>query len=112
MANFGSFNTPQQLRNAARNSFNPVSDGGWHYSFMGGPERIKIKVESIAESHLIIDKVGNVDDIEHKMKNQKDLWNRTSLDAQKNIIDISNNKPKKMDQFLQKHPNFYYTGHK
>lgn len=108
MANFGTFETPQQLRDAARVGFNAKPDGGWHYSFMGGPERIKIKVENIAESHLIIDKVGNVEDIEQKMNTQSDLWGRTQNFAKKQIIDISNNKPKMLDKFLEKYPNFIY----
>lgn len=108
MANYGTFNNPQQLRDFARGGYNPKSNGGWHYSFMGGPERIKLKVESIAESHLIIDNVGDIGEIQEKMVSQKDLWNRTENYAQKRIVDISNNKPKMMDKFLEKYPDFFY----
>jgi len=108
MATYGTFNQPQHLRNAARSGFNSQQNGGWHYSFMGGPERVKLKVESIAESHYIINDVGSVDDIKEKMESQKDLWNRTEDYAQKKIVDISNNKPKMMDKFLEKYPNFCY----
>jgi hypothetical protein len=75
---------------------------------MGGPERVRLKVESIAESHYIIDNVGSVDEIKEKMESQKDLWNRTENYAQKKIVDISNNKPKMLDKFLEKHPDFFY----
>lgn len=109
MASYGTFSSPQQLRNNGRGGFNAKSNGGWHYSFMGGPERVKLKVESIAESHYIIDEVGNVDDIKEKMESQKDLWNRTEDYAQKKIVDITDNKPKKMDKFLEKYPHFFYT---
>lgn len=109
MANFGTFTSPQQLRNHSRfNGQGAVPNGGWHYSFMGGPDRIKFKVENIAESSLIIDKIGDIDDIEYKIKNQIDLWNRTESYAQKEIVDITNNKPKMMDQFLEKNPHFFY----
>jgi beta-1,4-mannosyl-glycoprotein beta-1,4-N-acetylglucosaminyltransferase len=108
MATYGTFNNPQQLRNAARSGLNAVNNGGWHYSFMGGAERVKLKVESIAESHYIIDNVGSVEEIKNKMENQKDLWNRTESYAQKRIVDITNNKPKMMDNFLDKYPDFFY----
>lgn len=108
MATYGTFDSPQQLRDVARPGHNVQSNGGWHYSFMGGAERIKLKVESIAESHLIIDQVGSVDQIKEKMEKQKDLWNRTEEYSLKKIVDISNNKPRMLDQFLKKYPHFYY----
>ena len=108
MATYGTFNQPQDLRNAARSGFNIQQNGGWHYSFMGGPERVRLKVESIAESHYIIDNVGSVNEIKEKIETQKDLWNRSEDYAQKKIVDILNNKPKTMDKFLEKYPNFFY----
>lgn len=105
---YGYFSTPQELRNLARSGYNPVNNGGWHYSFMGGSEKIKIKVENIAESSYIIDQIGDVNEIEHKIKNQIDLWNRTEDYAIKKIVDISNNKPKMLDIFLNKYPNFIF----
>ena len=108
MANYGTFTSPQQLRNVARTGQFAVQDGGWHYSFMGGAERIKLKVESIAESHYIIDDIGNLDDIKDKMTTQKDLWNRTDDYAKKKIVDILGDKPKSMDKFIEKYPHFFF----
>jgi beta-1,4-mannosyl-glycoprotein beta-1,4-N-acetylglucosaminyltransferase len=105
---YGHFSTPQELRNLARSGCNPIENGGWHYSFMGGSERIKTKVENIAESSYIINQIGDVNEIEHKIKNQIDLWNRTEDYAIKKIVDISNNKPKMLDIFLNKYPNFIF----
>jgi beta-1,4-mannosyl-glycoprotein beta-1,4-N-acetylglucosaminyltransferase len=109
MANYGTFQSPQQLRNTGRSGYNSKFHGGWHYSFMGGPDRVRYKVENIAESSLIIDNVGNPSDIEYKMKNQIDLWNRTDDYAKKEIVDITNDKPKSMDKFLELYPNFFYN---
>jgi hypothetical protein len=109
MAEFGTFNSPQQLRNIARSGYNSKMHGGWHYSFMGGPDRVRYKVENIAESSLIIDKVGDVSEIEEKMKKQSDLWDRTDDYAKKEIVDISKDKPKSMDKFLEIYPNFFYN---
>jgi beta-1,4-mannosyl-glycoprotein beta-1,4-N-acetylglucosaminyltransferase len=109
MANYGTFQSPQQLRNIARNGYNSKFHGGWHYSFMGGADRIRYKVENIAESSLIIDNVGDPSEIERKMNSQTDLWNRTDDYAKKEIIDISNDKPKSMDKFLELYPSFFYN---
>ena len=109
MAEFGTFNSPQQLRFAARGSaYDPQPNGGWHYSFMGGAERVRTKVESIAESHIIIDEVGNVEDIERKMRTQVDLWGRTESYAEKFLVDITNDAPRCIREFLRKYPYFYF----
>lgn len=110
MSTYGKFEMPQGLRNFARTDNNAVPNGGWHYSFMGGSEKIKIKVANIAESHIIIDKIGTVEEIEQKMKTQTDLWNRTDGFAQKRIVDIKapGLSPKCIDEFIKKYPSFYF----
>lgn len=107
----GDFRSPQELRNMARDlEYNPVSNGGWHYSYMGGAERIKLKVENIAESHVIIDKIGSVSDINKKMVSQEDLWGRQDILFKKQIVDITkdNMAPICINKFIEKYPNFYY----
>lgn len=113
MATYGNYESPQQLRDLARHvGVNETRNGGWHYSFMGGPERVREKVENIAESHLIIDKVGTIKEIDSKMKSQRDLWNRTDWYAQKRIINIADPgmAPNCMPDFLVKYPGFIFRG--
>ncbi len=112
MATYGNYESPQALRNLARDiNYNPVPDGGWHYSYMGGPERIKLKVENIAESHVIIDKIGTLVDIDRKMQNQEDLWGREEVMFKKQIVDIDayGMAPNCIHEFIEKYPNFYYS---
>jgi beta-1,4-mannosyl-glycoprotein beta-1,4-N-acetylglucosaminyltransferase len=111
LATVGNFESPQTLRNMARDlGFNTVSNGGWHYSYMGGAERIKFKVENIAESHVITDKIGSISDINKKMISQDDLWGRTEDMFKKQIVDITEEgmAPMNVDKFIKKYPNFYY----
>jgi len=112
MATYGYYDSLQKLREDALTilACNAVSNGGWHYSYMGGAEKIKLKVESIAESHVIINKVGKVDDIKRKMETQKDLWGRTDQNSEKQIVDITveGMAPKCINEFIKKYPNFYY----
>lgn len=114
IATYGQYESPQSLRNLARTEYNPVKPGGWHYSFMGGAERIKQKVENIAESHLIIDKVGGVADINKKISSQLDLWGRTDPYARKQIVDITRPgmAPKCIEWFINKYSNFYFEDSK
>ena len=111
VATQGHYDSPQSLRKA-RNSSPAVANGGWHYSFMGGPEKIRLKVENIAESHVIIDRVGPIVEIARKMSTQEDLWGRTNHDSQKHIVDITEEgmAPKCINKFIEKYPDFYYGG--
>lgn len=110
VASYGSFESPQQLRNLARNNgnggLNPIYPGGWHYSFMGGADRIKTKVENIAESHLIIDRIGSVEQIDVKMKTAIDLWNRTDDYAKKRFVPLTY-APKNINKFIALYPDFF-----
>jgi beta-1,4-mannosyl-glycoprotein beta-1,4-N-acetylglucosaminyltransferase len=112
---------PQHLRHCARGFIGCVYEGGdiiikpnggWHYSFMGNPEQVRYKVENIAESAQIINKVGNVGTIKEKMNTQADLWNRTDPAYQKSIVDITKDgmAPKCMESFIKKYPHFYFGG--
>ena len=51
-----------------------------------------------------------MDDIERKMKTQKDLWNRTEHYAQKTIIDINlpGAAPRVIKEFIKKYPIFFF----
>lgn len=102
------FMTPQEMRNYARFNEKPniIQNGGWHYSYMGGAERIKEKVDNIAESEIIIEKVGDIDKIQNSMNKVNDLWDRTDDYAKKKLILLNEYKPQKLDKFLNKYPNF------
>lgn len=108
LATYPYYGSPQDLRNIR--TAPGMANGGWHYSFMGGAERIKTKVENIAESPLILNQIGDIADIEQKMNTQTDLWNRSEDYAQKRLVNIYENNlaPKCIAEFLLKYPSFYY----
>lgn len=108
MANFGQFNTIQELREIGRSGFNAVKNGGWHYSYMGGIDKIINKVKNTSDGHLIKDLIGNKNEIDFKIKNQKDLWNRKEESYEQNIVNITDDSPKKINDFLLKYPNFLF----
>jgi len=117
MAEFGSFgNDPQRLRAyAKRHSWGKaegiIQNGGWHYSYMtgGDSKRVRDKVALFAEKHLL-NIAGSTEDVDKKIKEHKDLYDRekTKVSYHEEIVDISNNKPKMLDNFLEKYPKFIY----
>jgi beta-1,4-mannosyl-glycoprotein beta-1,4-N-acetylglucosaminyltransferase len=110
MADYGSFKSPNSLRNFARGHkfTRGFPDGGWHYSYMGGPERIKEKAENIAEYHLVADKIGTIEEIKDKMDRQQDLYGRVGWKVQERIVDITRDRPKSLSRFLTKYPEFFF----
>ena len=61
------------LRNK-RVSYEKLYSSGWHLSYMGGPERIKTKIESY--SHQEFNNPYYLNSIEEKIKQNKDLFGR------------------------------------
>ena len=118
MATYGTFRNPQSLKRFAirRFNYNPerhkdvYPNGGWHYSYLtgGDPDKIRYKVENIFESESIMDKIGSREDILEKVANHQDLFGRTQWKLKQNIVDISQTKPKSMDEFLKKYPQFFF----
>ena len=53
-----------------------VEDGGWHFSFMGGAENIKEKIQSYGHQEFNNDSIIN--NIESNINNNKDLFNRNN----------------------------------
>jgi len=114
--------SPQQMRMMAiRKSAwwgsggneNIVVNAGWHYSYLcgGDAERVKFKAANILEGHNTEDIVGSVENVAEKIKNHKDLYNRRSRRYEQSIVDISNNKPKSLDAWLKKHPEYFCANH-
>lgn len=106
MATYGTFEFPQQLRNYVKKYRHEIANGGWHYSYLGDIERIKYKVSNIAESHIVINRLGDDTDIARKIASGVDLYERGGWRMQMSLIDISKNKPKHLDTFLEKYPLF------
>ena len=53
-----------------------ICNGGWHFSYMGGPEFIKHKIESFAHTELNNSTTTDINYIKRKMQSGEDLFNR------------------------------------
>ncbi len=56
-----------------------ISEGGWHFSFIVSPEKIKNKMKSYAHGELNIDKFKDTSYIQDRINNFKDIFSDGSL---------------------------------
>lgn len=106
MVPFKGMPSPQELRNTKRR-FPKIINGGWHYTYMGGLERIRLKLNNLNDAFKRIDQIGTDEDILRKMNTQKDLWDENQAHL---LIDIDeeNYAPKCIKKFIEKYPSFYF----
>ena len=67
--------TPSEVRFHTP-AFCYIEDGGWHYNFLGGSEKILTKIKSFAHQEFNIPSVANMDFINHQLRNNLDVLER------------------------------------
>lgn len=70
--------TPQALRDK-RNELKRISKAGWHFSYLGGIEKIKYKIQSFAHTEFNRDEYTSDDNILKAMEQGKDIFNRSGV---------------------------------
>lgn len=91
-----------------RTTFYPdILRAGWHLSYFGDKYHIQNKIQNFSHQELNIPEYTNVENIEYRINNGLDLYNRTSTDNPMNYIKIEDNDflPPQYDKYLTK----YYT---
>jgi beta-1,4-mannosyl-glycoprotein beta-1,4-N-acetylglucosaminyltransferase len=71
--------SPQRLRDirdAIRPGICRIQNGGWHFSFLGGVERIIHKIESFAHHEFNLDQFKSPEAIEQRIRQGRDLFDR------------------------------------
>ena len=68
-------NECQHLREK-RHEFNSIDNGGWHFSYFGGIDRIRKKIESFSHQELNKKKYTSIENIIDCIKNKKDVFQR------------------------------------
>ena len=102
--------TPQNLRNL-RGAFPSLPNGGHHFSYFGGIDRIINKMLSIVDGNAFVEQSGGKfierQHLESVMKTGKDLYGRTGIpEEQFYPYDISNIKLPYLSEFVKKYPQF------
>ena len=105
--------TPQHMRDF-RVAVPYIPNGGWHFSYMGGVDRIIKKMTSVVEGHeWVLNSNNNLMDrdyIKECMKTGKELYGRKNIveipESQFYPYDISNITLPYLPEFLKKYPHF------
>ena len=102
--------SPQDLRNR-RNVLPRVVDGGRHFSYMGGVDKIIKKMTAIVDGNeIVVNSNKNLTDREHIkecMRTGKDLYGRKNIhESQFYPYDISKINLPYLNEFVKKYPYF------
>ena len=102
--------TPQELRNA-RNRLPRVSEGGHHFSYMGGVDRVIDKTTSIVDGNgMVFASGGKLIDrkhIEKSLANGTDIYGRKGIpESQFYPYDAREIRLPHLEEFLKKYPHF------
>lgn len=89
--------TAQQTRDCIWSVGMPTIVGGWHFSYLGGPQRIQEKLRSFAHTEYNTSYFTNLNYIKRSMKNGTDLLGR---DESYHKIAVDNSFP----HLIQEHP--------
>jgi beta-1,4-mannosyl-glycoprotein beta-1,4-N-acetylglucosaminyltransferase len=79
-----------------------ISNGGWHFTFLGGPEKVIQKIESWGHKEYNNDYIKN--HVYENIINNKDIFYRRSSNFIR--VEIDNTYPKYLRDNLQKYPQF------
>jgi len=70
--------TPQYIRDN-RNHFPRIPNAGWHFSYLGGIDKIKIKIESFAHTEFNRPHIASKDVIISAVEEAKDILQRDNI---------------------------------
>lgn len=102
--------TPQEIRKL-NNNIPFILNGGWHFSYMGGVDRIIKKMTSIVDGNeLVVKSDKNLTDkdyVKECMRTGKDIYGRENVsESQFYPYDISNINLSYLNEFVKKYPYF------
>ena len=72
----------EKMRMTKGRNRNVVDDAGWHFSYLGGPEKIIYKIESFSHSEFDNDNIKDKDRIKDRVANGADLFDRKGRPSQ------------------------------
>lgn len=96
---------PQEFRDN-RNHYNGIAFGGWHWSYLGGIDKIKTKIESFAHTEFNRDEIKSEENLRKTLDEGKDIYNRDNIRFEKIDIDDVPSYPKKIKELLKQYPQF------
>ncbi|CUH94497.1 hypothetical protein P22_0563 [Propionispora sp. 2/2-37] len=96
--------TPQKLRNR-RDKFPRIRNSGWHFSYLGGVDKILLKMNSIVESKT---NAYSADYVKQCITNGLDIYGRKGQEHEYEFIDFAEISPESVKALVQKYPYLYF----
>jgi beta-1,4-mannosyl-glycoprotein beta-1,4-N-acetylglucosaminyltransferase len=93
---------PQTLRDN-RNNYKRMANAGYHFSFLGGAEKIKTKIESFAHTEFNREDIKSDENIKACLEKGKDIFNRPGVEYR--FFDV-NEYPENIRDIMLKYPQF------
>lgn len=93
---------PQEHRNN-RNAYPKVPNGGYHFSFLGGAEKIKQKIEAFAHTEYNTEDVKSEENIRLAIEEGKDIFNRPGVEYE--VVSIGHY-PKVIRDIMVRYPQY------
>jgi beta-1,4-mannosyl-glycoprotein beta-1,4-N-acetylglucosaminyltransferase len=110
---FKNMTSPQQLRDK-RNRYPRLINGGWHFSYLGGVDRIILKLNSFSETQpnnpktLYSGKIVSHDYIKNCIENGEDIYGRKGKEYEYDVVNVDDQFPKYVHTLIQKYPYLYF----
>jgi len=95
----------QAMRKMRGSQVNLLPDGGWHYSFLGGEEKIKIKLAAYAETQTNTSAINNNHHILKCLETGDDLFNRGEEMFTKTFLQLNQLTHPELVEWVKKYPN-------
>lgn len=105
------FSTPQKLRDR-REKFPRIRNSGWHFSYLGGIDKILLKLNSIVNINEAAEAKADIYSTSHIKKcliSGSDIYGRKGQEYEYEFIDLANISPEPMKDLVQKYPYLYFT---
>ena len=106
LSKYKNIKTPQKLRDR-RMKLPRIQNGGWHFSYLGGTEKILLKLNSIVDTPQGI---YTEDHVRTCIENGIDLYGRTGDEFNFQTVALKDLQIKKIEDFLTDYPYLYWSG--
>ncbi len=98
------FSSPQKIRNR-RDKFPRIRKSGWHFSYLGGVEKILLKMNSITEPKA---NAFSADYVKNCIINGLDIYGRKGQEHEYEFIDFAEISPEPLKNLVEKYPYLYF----
>jgi len=99
--------SPQKLRDQLK-VLPRLLNGGWHFSYLGGVEKIMDKINSYSHTELNTPQINTKNFIEKKIENGEGIFGQTKLKCQNKFVKIDSGFPCYIKALIEKYPYLYH----